>query len=783
MSFIRRTIIGFLLALSAAPVAAGAQQAAPAERTATTPTPAGSTAGETNAFDGPPPPVPPAVITRDDRGNATVRAVRIDQPLRIDGRLDEEIYSTTPAAGDFIQQEPHEGEPATEKTEAWVFFDDENVYVSARCWDEHPERWVINELRRDSNIISQNEHFVVVLDTFHDKRNGFFFQTTPLGALRDQIFTDEGNQNSNWNTIWYVRAGRFEGGWTLEMEIPFKSLRYRGAGPQVWGVNFRRIVRWKNEDSYLTRVAAAWGNFGVFHASAYGTLVGLETPAQSINLELKPYLVSALTTDRAANDPFSNRFTRNVGFDFKYGLTRSLIADATVNTDFAQIEEDLQQVNLTRFSLFFPEKRDFFLEGQGTFGFGTVVGAASGAGGGNNDTPTLFFSRRIGLSRGQSVPIIAGGRLNGTVGKYSIGALNIQTDAKESAGAVATNFSVLRLRRDILRRSNIGILATNRSRTVANNGSNQLVGLDANFAFFRNLTLNSYYARTHGEGPSGDESSYRGAFNYAADRYGLAAEHLSVGGGFNPEVGFLRRSDFRRSSLAARFSPRPRSNPFIRKLSWEGAYDYITDGRRTRVENRQATGTWRVEFNSSDLLNVEYGHDFEYLPKDFEIAPHVVVPTGGYDYQTVTTGYTLGTQRRVSGRVQMRLGSFYEGTKKDVTFSGGRAAVSTRLNIEPGVTLNWVDLPQGHFTTRLFTARTIFTPSPRSLVSGLFQYNAGDHTLSSSVRLRWEYTGGSELFVVYSDNRNTVDPDPVTGRLSRLLNRSVAIKLTRLVRF
>ena len=736
-----------------------------------------------NAFDGPPPPVPPAVITRDDRGNATVRAVRINQPLQLDGRLDEEIYISTPAAGDFIQQDPNEGEPSTERTDAWVFFDDENVYVSARCWDDHPERWVLSELRRDSNIISQNEHFVVVFDTFHDKRNGFFFQSTPLGALRDQIFTDEGNANADWNTIWYAKSARFEGGWTLEMEIPFKSLRYRGAGPQVWGINFRRVIRWKNEDTYLTRVSAAWSGNGVFHASAYGTLVGLETPAQTRNLEVKPYVASAVTTDRTADDPFSNRFTRNVGFDFKYGLTRSLIADATVNTDFAQIEEDLQQVNLTRFSLFFPEKRDFFLEGRGTFGFGTVVGAMGGAGFGNSDVPILFFSRRIGLSKGQSVPIIAGGRLNGTVGKYSIGALNIQTDDKESAAAVATNFSVLRLRRDILRRSNVGILATNRSRTAADDGANQLVGVDANFAFFRYLSVNTYYARTNTLGRSGDPSSYRGVFNYASDRYGLSAEHLSVGDRFNPEVGFVRRSDFRRSTLTARFSPRPRSNPFVRRFSWEGAYDYTTDGARTRVENRQATGVWRVEFSNSDLWNVDYTRDFEYLPKDFEIAPGVVLPTGGYDYQTVTTGYSLGQQRRVSGRLQVRAGSFYEGTKKEISFSGGRAGISARLNVEPGITLNWVDLPQGRFTTRLFTARAIFTPSPRSLVSGLFQYSARDHTLSSSVRLRWEYTGGSELFVVYSDSRNTIDPDPIAGGVSRLLNRSIAVKLTRLVRF
>jgi hypothetical protein len=433
------------------------------------------------ALDGPPPPVAPAVITRDEKGGATLRAVRIDRPLKIDGQLDEEVYGNVAPAGGFIMQDPSEGAEATEQTDTWVFFDSTNLYIAARCWDDHPERWVTTELRRDNNNIIQNENLSVALDTFHDHRNGFFFQTTPLGALRDQAFTDEGNPNSNWNTIWQVKSGRFDGGWTVEMVIPFKSLRYRGSGPQTWGINFRRIVKWKNEVSFLTRVPRAYGRDGIFRPSVAGTLVELETPAQSMNLELKPYAVSSLTTDHAAVAPFDNRFSRNAGFDFKYGLTRSLIADATVNTDFAQVEEDVQQINLTRFSLQFPEKRDFFLEGQGIFNFG----GNRGGGNSTNDIPILFFSRRIGLSQGQSVPVIAGGRLAGTVGKFGVGALNIQTDDKPSAGAAATNFSVVRVKRDILRRSNIGLLATHRTPSANQQSANDAFGADANLAFFR----------------------------------------------------------------------------------------------------------------------------------------------------------------------------------------------------------------------------------------------------------------------------------------------------------
>src|SRR5712691_4095464 len=771
----RRAVIPLaILCLTPLSAARAGNPQGPRPQPATSPASSTSVPGSAAVVDGPPSPVAPAVITRDDKGRATIRAVRIDKPLKIDGQLDEEVYRNVPGAGNFIMQEPREGGQATEQTDTWVLFDSENLYIAARCWDDHPERWVVTELRHDNGNIIENENLSVSLDTFYDRRNGFMFQTNPLGALREQAFTDEVNINSNWNTVWQVKSGRFEGGWTVEMAIPFKSLRYRGSGPQVWGINFRRMVKWKNETSFLTRVPREYGHNGIFRVSSAGTLVGLETPAQSMNVELKPYLVSALTTDHAAAAPFSNRFSRNAGFDFKYGLTRSLIADATVNTDFAQVEEDLQQINLTRFTLQFPEKRDFFLEGQGIFDFG----GTRGGGGSGNDVPILFFSRRIGLSQGQSVPVVAGGRLTGTVGKFVIGALNIQTDDKIPAGAVATNFSVVRVKRDILRRSNIGVLATRRAPAARQPASNDVFGADANLAFFRSLSINGYYARTASAGTKGDQSSYRGRFDYAGDRYGLQFEHLLVGDKFSPDIGFMRRSDFRRSTIGARFSPRPKSNRLIRKLDWEAGYDYITDSRRTRVENRQLSGTLQIDFDSSDQWTLDYTRDFEYLPRNFQIAPAITLPIGGYDYDTVRMTYELGQQRRVSGRLSVATGTFYDGHKKEANFTSGRVALSARVSIEPGMTMNWIDLPQGTFKNRLMTVRGIFTPSPRMLISSLMQYNASDQTVSSSVRLRWEYVPGSELFIVYSDGRNTSE-----ALVRGLVNRSVAIKLTRLLRF
>jgi hypothetical protein len=727
------------------------------------------------AIMGPAAPVAPATISRDDRGGATIRAVRLTAPLTVDGLLNESVYESVQAAGGFIQQVPREGEGASEQTEVWVFFDDTNLYISARCLDSQPERQIATELRRDHSGLIQNESLSLVLDTFYDRRNGFTFQTGPLGTIRDQAIVD-GQLNESWNTVWDVRSSRSDAGWSTEMVIPFKSLRYAGSGLQVWGINLRRIVKWKNEISFLTGVPAAYGQGGVNRLNVAGTLVGVETPLQSKNLELKPYVTGSLLTDRSAAVPFSNDPTGDVGFDFKYGLTRGLIADATVNTDFAQVEEDLQQVNLTRFNLFFPEKREFFLEGQGIFAFGGAP--LQSFGGINRDIPILFFSRRIGLSQGQAVPVVAGGRVTGRAGAYTVGAINIQTGEKLSAGAPSTNFSIVRLKRDILRRSTVGLIATRRDPSVAGE-SNVAAGIDANLGFFQSLTASGYYARTTpGATSNGSSSSYRTFLQYAGDRYGASAEHLAIGADFNPEVGYLRRSDFRRTYGLARFSPRTPRSTLIRKLSWQGSLEYVEDAARTVVQNRSMAGNFDIEFNSGDALAIDYVRDYEFIPRDFTIATDVVVPAGGYDYSNVRLAYTVGQQRKVSGQIASTFGSFYgDGTKKEASYSG-YVGLNSHVAFEPSMSLAWVDLPYGEFTARVVSVRTIVTPSARMMLSGLMQFNAATHSLSSSARLRWEYRPGSELFVVYSDGRDTL-----TGGVPDVVNRSFAIKLTRLLRF
>ena len=721
------------------------------------------------------------VSTGGPASRDTVRAVQLTAPLELDGRLDEAIYTSVPPVSDFVQQEPQEGEAATERTDMWVFFDHDRVYLSFRCWETKPDRLVVNEMRRDNGNVYANDHIAFILDTFHDHRNGVEFLVNPIGGRMDGQVTNERLYNGDWNPVWDVAVGEFEGGWTVETAIPFKSLRYRPGADQIWGINVRRVNIWKNEHSFLARVPAAMGGNGIFQVSRAATVVGLEVPAQSTTLDIKPFVITDLTTDRTAMPQISNNLGADVGLDVKYGVTQNLVADLTVNTDFAQVEADEQQVNLTRFSLFFPEKREFFLENQGVFAFG---GAGTGPFGGDGSTPVLFYSRRIGLHEGAEVPIYGGGRLTGRVGRFSVGALNVQTGDVPTAGAQSTNFTVVRVKRDLFRRSSIGGIYTRRSVSTLSPGSNETYGIDGTFAFYDNLNINTYWAKTQTPTLPEDDISYRGQLDYNGDRYGLQLERLVVGDSFNPEVGFVQRDDFERSFGLFRFSPRPQSIAAIRKLIWEGRVDYFEDCIGV-VETRLAQGVFGILFENSDQFTATYTRSYEFLDEPFPIAPDVTIPVGGYSFQDVELSYSFGPQRRVAGGLTVQHGGFFSGEKTTVAFGlggggfgGGRLEVTPQLSVEPGLSFNRIVLPEGRFTTQLVTARTTYTVTPLLFVSALLQYNSSNNSLGANVRFRWEYQPGSELFVVYNEQRDTLTP-----RFPELENRAFIIKINRLFRF
>ncbi|MGE0394454.1 MAG: DUF5916 domain-containing protein, partial [Vicinamibacterales bacterium] len=725
-------------------------------------------------------PVAPEVETRDASGRATVRAVRLTDALKVDGRMDEPVYASVKPIGGFTQVEPKPGAPASQPVDVWLLYDQANFYVSVRVHEDHLERMVANEMRRDASInLAQNELVTVALDTFHDRRSSFSFCVNPIGGRCDGQSSNEGQYNGDWNSVWSVQTGRWEGGWTIEMALPFRTLRYPATPVQDWGIQILRINRWKNEVVFLTPSDPSRGSAGFMLASRFANLVGLEAPPPGRNIEVKPYTIGSLTTDRLSRPAKSNATDGNIGLDVKYAVTQSIATDFTWNTDFAQVEADEQQVNLTRFNLFFPEKREFFLENQGVFAFG---GTTSGTGGAAGDAPILFYSRSIGLNGAQQVPLSVGGRATGRLGRFSFGGVNIQSKAVAATNTASTNFSVLRMKRDILNRSSIGVMATNRSVARSGQGRNTVVGADATFAFYTNLAINTYWATSDSEdqkarGVTGDNQSYRGQLDYNADRYGLQAEYATVGANFNPEMGFMRRIDMRKAYLQGRFSPRPKQRGAVRKYYFIGSGNYIRNGEGRR-DFLVGSGEFSVEMQNADRYTVGVDRTYEYIPRPFVIAPGVTVPVGGYDYRIVRATAGFGQQRRVSAQFGIEHGTLYGGSRTTLTISRGRYQFSPRLAVEPTVSFNNVDLPGGSFNTNLIGSRVNLAITPRAFISALVQYNSTAASLASNVRFRWEYLPGSEMFVVYNDQR-----DSRVAGFPDLQNRSFIVKINRLMRF
>ncbi len=713
-------------------------------------------------------------MSREADGSVTLRAFRLAEPLAVDGVLDDPVYDEAPSAEGFTQMEPNEGEPSSEATRVWVFYDADSLYVAAELEDHYPERRMANEMRRDQRNIDWGDSFSVILDTFHDGRNGFLFHTNALGALYDAQVTDERNTNSDWNTVWRVKASSLEDRWTVEMRIPFRSLRYPAGGAQTWGINFRRRLKHRNEQSFLTPTPQAYGRNGLIRLSNAATLVGLEAPPSSRRMEFKPYAIGSQS--HAPLNEVDNEWSGDFGADFKFGITDGLTADLTWNTDFAQVEDDETQVNLSRFSLFFPEKREFFLEGQGVFDFGGRQTRAFG-GQGPSDAPIPFFSRTIGLSGGRSVPIAGGARVHGRVGAYQLGLMNIQTGEASGVDASATNYSAVRVKRDVFARSSVGLIATHRNVNAAETGTNSLVGMDGVFNPTEHVNVNAFYMATRDTERelSHRAASYMGQFRYDTDLIDVTAERMYLGEDFNPEMGFARRRDFTKTGGSFQLAPRPRGIDRIRQFEFKveaNNYDRL-DGE---LETREYKFDARAIFESSDRIFLDHTITEERLQEGFDLSEDVAVLAGNYRFARTGVRFRMGSHRRVSGFLRYEWGDFFGGTRREVSYMG-RAAAGNRLILEPNVSLNWITVPAGDVRATVTYLRTTFTVSPRSFVGALVQYNSAAELFSANVRFRWEYSPGSDLFVVFSSSRDGDDA------LSGLTDRTLVVKFTRLFRF
>jgi hypothetical protein len=684
-------------------------------------------------------------------------AIRVDETPHMDGVLDDAVWKKAALVEDFVQQEPREGAPASERTEVRVMYDSRSLLISVHAFDGQPSELVATEMRRDSDRLLDEDSFSLILDTFNDSRNGYMFVTTPLGAKLEQQISEEGegnnrsglvnsNINRNWDGIWDVATQVTDDGWTAEIAIPLTTIRFSGASEQQWGINFMRNIRRKNEQVFWAPIPKA---YTLTRVSMAGALVGLQSLSHGMDLKLKPYVVSGVRDTNAAADRRDTEFLRNVGADMKYGVTGGLNLDLTYNTDFAQVEVDEQQVNLTRFGLFFPEKRDFFLENAGQFKMGT---------GGTFTSTTvetdLFFSRRIGLSdSGQPIPIVAGARLAGKQGRHNIGVLDIQTES--AFGHPGDNFLIARYGSDVLKRSRVGAIFINKETLGGEAHYNRTMGADANLVLGKNFQVNSYLAKTQTPGLDGNDMAFFGRVAYRDPAWNVWVNYLDVQDNFNAEVGFVQRRGVK--TTKAYFSPTPRpGKAHIRMLEPMAVLTYITD-----QHNRMVTRTQHFMngfyMDDGSFINVIYQKNLDVLDVPFQIQKNVQIPIGTYKFDEVQLTYNTNPARRFYERFTYQPMEFYGGTKQTISGAVGVRG-SSHLSSELQFSRNDVKLPDGDFLANLAILRVDYAFSPRATVRSLTQYNSLTREVTNSVRFNFIYRPGSDIYIVYNDLQQTGVP-------------------------
>lgn len=697
------------------------------------------------------------------------RGVRTDTPPTIDGRLDDTPWPLAPAISDFVQHEPFEGRPATERTEVRILYDESALYVGAWMFDRDPEGILTGENRRDANL-RDADALLLVFDTFLDRQNAYVFGTTPVGIEYDGQVTKDGEGglttvrrtqtgagsgggfNLNWDGSWDVATSRDERGWYAEFRIPFSTLRYGGGGLQVWGLNISRTVRRTNEEVFWAPIAR---QHALYRVSEAGTLQGIATPARR-TLRVTPYGLSSAHRD--FEQSLETDWSAEFGGDAKVGLTPGLNLDLTYNTDFAQVEADEQQVNLTRFSLFFPEKRPFFLENAGTFTVGTPrAGSDLGL--------DLFYSRRIGIGDdGQLAPLLGGGRLTGQAGGLKLGILNIQTEAVEDAFIPANNYSVGRVLRELPNRSQIGALVVSRLNTDATSDYNLTYAVDGRWGIGEAINLDLYAARTETPDLHGREHALGFTGSYRARDWDFAAQYREIGEDFNPEVGFLPRDDYRLVIVRGQRNIRIQSAPWLRELRPHFlvrqffGFDGFHQTQYAHMDNA-------IGFSNGALLSTALNVRREGLQEPFEIADGVIIATGTYDFLEGLFRFNTNESAVWSINGTITLGGFFSGHRKSV-----EATLTNRIGPSWVAALRLVhddvDLREGDFENTLVGLRLAYSFTPRIFLQSLLQYNDRDDVFSGNVRFGWLNTAGTGLYVVFNEVQQTISP---TGPLDRAL--------------
>jgi uncharacterized protein DUF5916/cellulose/xylan binding protein with CBM9 domain len=692
----------------------------------------------------------------------TAVAVRTDEPIAVDGFFEERSWSLAQPITDFRQRDPREGEDASEPTEVRILFDTHHIYLAVRCFDSNPSGIVAKELRRDADM-EGDDMFEVMFDTFHDHRNGYRFRVNPLGTQRDVLLSDESIQNDSWDEKWESKARITEEGWVAEIAIPFKAVRFKNSdGPLVWGFNMHRTIMRKNEEDFWSGYKRG---YTLTRISGAGHLVGLSN-IEGFHFRVKPFVAGRADRVTAIGNGTTTSEAKVGLEDAKFLLTPKLVVDLTANPDFAQADVDQAQVNLSRYNLFFPEKREFFQEGSGIFQFGT------GSRFGVSTDFLMFHSRRIGLSANrEEIPIVGGLKVTGKQGPLEIGLMNMQTDHEVSQAG--QNFTVARLKSAILQRSYVGTILTRNSGSPLG-GDNRALGFDAGFNFYRYLTIQSFVAKTHSNGLNGKDWAGRGMIDWNSDRSEFRIDHLNIQENFRPEMGFVRRAEpgwkgLQQTELYAAYKPRPRIS-WIRQFNFYGSTEYLAN-QEGLLETRGITGGFATNFQSGDQIKTEVSRNYERFVKPFVISGGGgTVPAGAYLSNKFSTQYAAYKGRKMAGILTFERGGLYDGTLTSYSVSSDTRP-NARLSFSPSFVWSRIVRPNSTFVTRQLNTAVNYSLNQKWLTRAMIVWNSQDKNVLFNVRLDYIYQPGDDLFVVYNESHLYGDP-------TSPLNRSLIVKLT-----
>jgi len=685
----------------------------------------------------------------------------INEPIKIDGKLDDPAWEhAIPYNEYFFQLEPLDRAPSSEKTELRVLQDEHNIYFGAQCYDSEPEKIYVSEKREDGSFLN-DDAFELLLDTFQDKRNCYAMGTNPFGVRVDAIISDEGNHiNKSWDCIWYCKASVNDKGWAVEMAIPFKSLKYKKGEQVDWGLNISREIKHRQEETYLVPVPRGLGHNGKFKGSLFANLKNIKPPSYKLNLEVQPYTTAGRTHIYRPDD-FDSEL--GSGFDIRYHVTPQLTLDLTYKTDFAHVESEQEIINVTRFNIRLPEKREFFLESAGLFQFGS---------GRSGSDFMLFNSRTIGIRKGQRIPLFGGAKITGRIGKYSIGALNIQSEKtvlNDGTVEPTTNFTAIKLKRDIYTNSNIGLMILNKQ--SSSNAYSRAIGGDAYFAFTQEFIVNGSIAKSFL--PENLSKNWAGDFGIVLNKdwVDISLRYTHIDTLFNPEMGFIRRGNIRSTDGSVTFT-KWINNDYFKSMSLANRISYITDNHNA-LQTRQNSAELSITARSGDSFSFEVNRDYDFLPYSQQIRDIVMDP-GVYNITFQNISFSSYRSRPITGSILYRWGDWLDGKGKRISLSNN-TKISNDLLMNLSYTYDWMNLKNGSLKAGVLSSRWTYSFSTEVFAKCYVQWNDADHKIAMNFLIDYIYRPRSHIYFVYNENRDTL-----INSVKNIKDRIILLKFTYL---